>query len=109
MIGFSEHERHDKQDVVISMTLFTDIKDGGLSDNPEDLKINYRNVNKAVIRHVESSAYNTLEALATNIAKVAVLEGGAEHLIVEVSKPGALRFTDNVKIVIERKREDFAP
>jgi FolB domain-containing protein len=108
LIGFSEHELRDKQDVVINMTIFTDFRKGGASDNPDDLAVNYRKVNKAVIQHVEASSYKTLEALATNIARVAILEGGAERLRVEVFKPGALRFTDNVGIVLERSRKDFA-
>lgn len=106
MIGFSEHELKDKQDVVINLTLLTDLRKGGQSDNPDDL-LNYRTVNKAVIRHVEASSYKTLEALATNIARVALLEGGAEHVQVEVYKPHALRFADNVGVIVERTRQDF--
>lgn len=104
-IGFNPHELKDKQDVIISMELYTDIRKGGESDNPDDI-LNYKTINKAVIAHVEASRYKTLEALATNIAKVAI-ECGAVHLKVQVEKPGALRFTDNVMVIIERKTEDF--
>lgn len=51
------------------MHLYTDLRKGGISDDPNDL-LNYRVVNKAVIRHVEDSHYKTLEALATNIARL---------------------------------------
>lgn len=105
-IGFSPHELKDKQDVVISLTLYTDTRKAGESDNPDDL-LNYRTVNKAVIQHVEASSYRTIEALANSIARVAIVECGVEHLTVEVYKPGALRFTDNVGVIIERTREDF--
>ncbi len=105
IIGFNPDERRDKQDVVIDMVLFTDLRAGGVSDNPADI-LNYRTINKAVIRHVEASSYNTLEALATSIARVAV-ENGAPHIRVTVHKPGALRFTDDVSVTIERTAADF--
>lgn len=106
IIGFNPEERKDKQDVVITMELFTDVTKGGATDNPDDI-LNYKTINKAVIRHVEASTYNTLEALATNIARVAVVDCGAPHIRVKVEKPGALRFTDNVMVIIERKTADF--
>lgn len=106
LIGFSEWELDKKQDVVIHMTLFTDIRKGGLSDNPDDI-LNYKTVNKAVIQMVEASHYKTLEALATAIARVAVVDCGVPRIRVKVEKPGALRFADSVAIVIERTIEDF--
>jgi FolB domain-containing protein len=106
-IGFSEHELRDKQDVIITLTLFTDLRKGGASDNPDDI-LNYRTVNKAVIAHVEASRYKTLETLAASIARVAVVDCGAPRIRVEVFKPGALRFADSVGVVIERGAEDFA-
>lgn len=107
LIGFNAHELKDKQDVVISMDLFTDLRKGGESDNPDDI-LNYRTVNKAVIEHVEASHYKTLEALATGIAKVAIVDCAAPHVRVIVEKPNALRFTDNVMVIIERRAEDFS-
>ncbi|MBZ0306980.1 MAG: dihydroneopterin aldolase [Anaerolineae bacterium] len=106
LIGFSPHELKDKQDVIITMTLFTDTRRAGETDNPEEL-LNYRTVNKAVIQHVEAAAYKTLEALANSIARLVITQHGVEHLKVEVYKPGALRFTDNVGVIIERTREDY--
>ncbi len=105
-IGFNPDERRDRQDVVIDLVLFTDLRKGGVSDDPADI-LNYRTVNKAVIKHVEASSYQTLEALATSIARVAIVDCGVEHLQVTVHKPGALRFTDDVLVTIERTTADF--
>jgi FolB domain-containing protein len=106
IIGFNPEERREKQDVIIDMTLFTDLRVGGETDNPDDI-LNYRTVNKAVIKHVEASSYNTLEALATSIARVAIVDCGVPHIQVSVWKPGALRFTDSVGVTIERTTADF--
>lgn len=105
-IGFSAHEINQKQDVVINMTLYTDLRQGGASDNPEDI-LNYRTVTKAIIALVEDSRYKTVEALATAIAKCAVLDHAVPQIRVEVYKPHALRFADNVGVIIERSPADF--
>jgi FolB domain-containing protein len=106
IIGFNPEERREKQDVIIDMTLSTDLRVGGDSDQPDDI-LNYRTVNKAVIRHVEASDYNTLEALAASIARVAIVDCGVPQIEVTVWKPGALRFTDTVGVTIERTAADF--
>lgn len=107
IIGFNPEERRAMQDVVIDMSFYADLRKGGETDQPADI-LNYRTINKAVITHVEASQYNTLEALATAIARVAVVEGGAPRVQVTVHKPGALRFTDDVMVVIERTAADFS-
>jgi FolB domain-containing protein len=106
IIGFSPHERKDKQDVVISLRLGTDTRKAGETDNPDDA-FNYRTVTKAVIGHIESSSYYLLEALAAAVARICVVEHGAAYAQVRVHKPGALRFADSVGIVIERTPDDF--
>lgn len=105
-IGFSEHELRDMQDVVISLWLHTDIRAAGESDDPADL-LNYRTVNKAVIAAVSGARYKTVEALATAIAHIAVVECGVPRVKVELYKPHALRFADDVGVIITRSRADF--
>ncbi|MDX1992855.1 MAG: dihydroneopterin aldolase [bacterium] len=106
MIGFSAHELKDKQDVVISLRIRADMRRAGETDNPEDA-FNYRTVTKAIIAHVEASSYKLVEALAAAIARICVVEHNAEWVQVRVHKPGALRFSDSVGVVIERTRDDF--
>lgn len=106
IIGFSPHERKDRQDVVISLRLGADMRRAGESDNPDDA-FNYRTVTKAIIQHVEQSTYQLVEKLAHEIAKICVVEHGAPYVQVRVHKPGALRFADSVGVVIERRPEDY--
>jgi FolB domain-containing protein len=107
VIGFSPHERKDRQDVVIGLRLGTDIRAAGRSDNPDDA-FNYRTVTKAIIQHVEQSEYYLVEKLATEIARICVVDFHAPYVQVRVHKPGALRFADSVGVVIERRPDDFA-
>ncbi|MCY4525595.1 MAG: dihydroneopterin aldolase [Anaerolineaceae bacterium] len=106
IIGFSPHERRDRQDVVISLRLGCDMRAAGLSDDPEDA-LNYRSLTKDVIRLVEGSNFQLLETLATSIARVCVLQHDAQWVQVRAHKPGALRFSDSVGVCIERERIDF--
>lgn len=106
IIGFSPHERKDRQDVVISLRIGADMQRAGETDNPDDV-FNYRTVTKAIISHVENSAYYLVEKLAVEIARIVIAQG-APYVQVRVHKPGALRFSDSVGVVIERTPGDFA-
>lgn len=107
VIGFSPHELKDKQDVVITMRIGTDMRKAGETDDPNDA-FNYRTVTKAIIKHVEDSHYKLVEALACAIARITVVDFGAPWVKVRVHKPGALRFSDSVGVLIERTADDFA-
>lgn len=106
VIGFSPHERKDRQDVVISLRIGAEMRRAGESDNPDDA-FNYRTVTKAIIQQVEQSDYQLVEKLAAEIAKICVVDYAAPYVQVRVHKPGALRFADSVGVVIERRTEDY--
>jgi len=108
IIGLNDWEREKRQDVLINLTLFTDMRAAGQSDDAADV-LNYRTIAKAVIAYVESSQHYLVEALATEIARICVVDHSAERVIVQVEKPGALRFAESVGVEIERTRADFAP
>lgn len=106
IIGLNDWEREKKQDILINLTLFTDMRAAGVSDNPDDI-LNYRTITKAIIAHVEESSYQLVEKLATEIARICVVDHDARRAIVRVEKPGALRFAESVGVEIERERADF--
>ena len=106
IIGLNDWEREKRQDVVIDITLMNDVRDAGSDDDPEHI-LNYRTLTKDVIDHVEGSSYLLVEALATAIARICVVDHGAQRARVRVDKPGALRFADTVAVEIERGPDDF--
>ena len=108
IVGINDWERVKKQDIVIHLEVFADLAPAGRSDEVADT-LNYRTLTKAVIEYVESSNHFLVEALAHEIARLAVTEHGAERVRVRVEKPGALRFAESVGVEIERDRDDFAP
>jgi FolB domain-containing protein len=107
IIGLNDWEREKQQDILINLTLFTDMRAAGQSDDPADI-LNYRTITKAIIAYVESSQHYLVEALAAAIARICVVDHDAARVIVRVEKPGALRFAGSVGVEIERERADFA-
>jgi FolB domain-containing protein len=107
VIGCRAEERRDHSDVVIDLRIGTDAGPAGLSDELTDAW-NYRTAVKAVIALVEGSACRTVEAMATMIARLLVIDHQAPHVQVRVRKPGALRFADSVGVMLERTPADFA-
>jgi len=106
IIGLNDWEREKQQDILINMVLDLDVRAAAQSDDIED-SLNYRSLTKAIVAHVETSARFLVEALASDIARIAILDFGADRVTVRVEKPGALRFAKSVGVEIERSRADF--
>jgi FolB domain-containing protein len=107
IIGINEEERRNRQDVLINITLYADIRAAGGSDDISDA-VNYRTITKNVIDLVEHSQFYLVEKLATEIAAVCLRDPGVECARVRVEKPGALRFARSVGVEIERVRDGSA-
>jgi FolB domain-containing protein len=105
VIGVSEKERSNPQDIICNIILFTDITAGGQTDNIENC-VNYRTVAKTIFAHVEKAARYTVEALATDIAGICLEFEGVQEVTVRVEKPGAVRFSRSVGVEIHRKRDE---
>jgi len=106
IIGINDWEREKQQDILINLSLFGDFRSAGDSDDIADA-VNYRTVTKKVIKHVETSKRFTVEALASDIARICLEEPGVQRARVRVEKPGALRFARSVGVEIERSPKDF--
>jgi len=103
IIGVTERERSQTQDIVFNIIMFVDTRKGGASDNIHDC-VNYRTVAKAIIAHVEKTSRYTVEALAADAASICLSMEGVEETIVRVEKPGAVRFSRSVGVEIRRRK-----
>ena len=104
IIGINDEERRAPQDVLINITLHTDTRAAGESDDIEHA-VNYRTITKRVIKLVEGSQFFLVEKMAAEIAAICLNDPRVERAKVRVEKPGALRFARSVGIEIERHRE----
>ena len=105
IIGVNDDERRAKQDVIINLDLYADLRPAGRSDRFEDA-VDYRAVKKQVLSLVEESRHFLLEALAEDIAAVCLAHPGVRRVRVRVDKPSALRFARSVAVEVRRKREN---
>ena len=103
VIGITDREREQPQDILVNIVIFTDISSAGKSDKVEE-SVNYRTVAKKVLVHVEKVQRYTVEALATDITELVLAEPNVDSVRVRVEKPGAVRFSKSVGVEIERKR-----
>ena len=106
IVGVNEWERSQLQDILINMVLFADTRQAGSSDKIEDC-VNYRTVTKEVIEHITKSRRFTVEALASDLAKICLAFENVQRVQVRVEKPRALRFAQSVGVEIEREEKDF--
>eukprot|EP00128_Syssomonas_multiformis_P018428 Colp12_sorted_trinity150504_noHs@3851 len=107
IIGVNPWEREEKQSIVLNLEMSQDIERAAASDKVSQ-SINYRTVCKAVVAFVEASEFKTVEALATAVAKVVVVECGASQVTVRLEKPSALIFADSAGVEITRTARQFA-
>ena len=106
IIGINDEERRNRQDVLINITLFTDLRPAGISDQIGDA-VNYRTITKQLIAMVETSSFFTVEKLVAEIAAICLADARVEAAQVRVEKPGALRFARSVGVEIYRTRADM--
>ena len=107
IVGINDEERVNRQDVVINLTIWSDLRDSGRTDDIDDT-FNYRTLAKLVIEMVEESSFFLVEKLGTEIALLSLeFSESIERIRVTVEKPGAIRFARSVGVTIERTRDDL--
>jgi dihydroneopterin aldolase/D-erythro-7,8-dihydroneopterin triphosphate epimerase len=105
IIGINEVERRDRQEVLINLVLYADMRAAGRTDDIADA-LNYRTLTKRIIKLGEGAEFYLVEKLAAEIAALCLQEPRVERVSVTVEKPGALRFARSVGVTIERDRDD---
>jgi dihydroneopterin aldolase len=106
IIGFIEWERRVKQTVVVDLELPVDCGRAAVSDDVADT-VDYKRVAKRVLAYIEASEFKLVETLAHRLAMLLLEEFGLEWVRISLNKPGAIRGSRDVGVVIERKRTDL--
>ncbi|MDX1336303.1 MAG: dihydroneopterin aldolase [Gammaproteobacteria bacterium] len=105
VIGIYDWERKITQTIRIDLEMGTDIRRAAETDAIEDT-LNYKAVAKRIIRYVEETQPELVETLAENIAAIVMNEFDVPWLRLTLGKPGAVRRSREVGIVIERGSRD---
>jgi dihydroneopterin aldolase len=101
IIGIYDWERKVKQTISLDLEMGTDIRKSAETDAIEDT-LNYKAVAKRLISFVGDSEYQLVETLAEKIAGIVLAEFEVPWLKLTVHKPGAVRGSRDVGVIIER-------
>jgi 7,8-dihydroneopterin aldolase/epimerase/oxygenase len=106
IVGIFDWERQVKQTVLIDIEFSADIRKAALSDSIDDT-LNYKGVAKRVLAFVDVSSFHLVETLAEHIAMLVLQEFGVAWVSVALSKPGAIRSSRDVGVMLERNARDL--
>lgn len=101
VIGIYDWERKIKQIISLDIDMATDIQKAANSDNIDDT-LSYKTVAKRLIAFVEESEYELVEALAEQICAIIREEFNVPWVRLTLNKPGAVRGSRSVGVIIER-------
>ena len=101
IVGIYEWERTVKQVVSLDLEMATDVKKAAATDSIDDA-LNYKAVTKRLISHIQTSEYQLVETLAQSCADLILSEFSVSWLKLRLGKPGAVRGSRDVGVIIER-------
>ena len=101
VIGVFDWEREITQTISLDLQMAFDIGRAAKSDAIADT-LDYKSVSKRLIQFVESSEFQLVEALAEHCAQIVLDEFPVNWLRLKLSKPGAVRGSSAVGVIIER-------
>jgi len=105
MVGVFPEERREKQDLLITMALETDLRRAGRTDAVEDT-IDYKTLTGRVIAMVEAASFCLIERVAQCVADLCLEDARVRRVEVTVDKPGALPRARCPAVTIVREQCD---
>ena len=91
----------DRKYVEATRELLADIRKAAATDSVDDT-LNYKLVAKCVIHLAETSGFQLVETLAERVAEIVRNEFDVPWVRVKINKPGAIRGSRDVGVIIER-------
>ncbi len=102
-IGFNPDEKTKQQDVIVNAEIHYRADSAFISDDQYDA-LNYKNITKRMIHHIEHGHFHLLEKLAADLLAIASDSEQVSYAEVKVDKPHALRFADSVSVTLSATR-----
>ena len=105
IIGIFEHERLNRQNVLINCEVSLDLNKAGESDDFKDA-LNYSEVEEILYQTAKNSKFFLVEKLAAVMAdKVMELDPTVKAVKIIVDKPNAAKYAQAIAIEINRSRK----
>jgi FolB domain-containing protein len=106
IVGVNPEERTQAQDISLWITLHTDLRAAGSSDDLAET-VDYSALEREIRALVEGSRFLLVERLAHETARLCLRHPGVERAVVRLEKPRALPFARAAVVEIERTRADY--
>ena len=106
IVGIFDWERQVKQTVILDIEFSADVRKAALTDSIDDT-LNYKRVAKRVLAFVEESRFHLVETLAEHVAMLILEEFAVAWVRISLSKPGAIRSSRDVGVMLERALADL--
>ena len=107
VIGIYDWERRTRQTIALDVEMGFDNRKPAASDAIEHT-LDYKAVSKRLIAFVEGSHFELVETLAERCADIVLSEFKVPWLRLKLAKPGAVRGSKSVGVVIERGTKSAA-
>ena len=101
VIGVYDWERGIRQTLVLDLELASDNRAAAATDGITQA-VDYDAISKRVLAYVQASEFQLVETLAERVAEIVLTEFTISWLRLKLHKPGALRGSRDVGVMIER-------
>ena len=105
-IGIFDWEKKIKQEISLSYEIDHDNFSASKEDKIE-ATTDYKTITKKIISFIEENKFELVETFAEKIAEMVIKDFDVNWIKRRVSKPGALRFSKDVGVIIERSSKDY--
>ena len=103
-IGLFEWEKQIEQIIRIDLEVGFDIKKAAETDDVS-YSLDYKTLSNRVKDYVDNNTHELIETLIENIAGIILKEFNVEYITISISKPGAIRDSEDVGITITRSKK----
>lgn len=107
IIGIYDWEREVRQTVSLDLEMAFDIAEAARTDDIAHT-LNYKAVAKRLIAFIEGSEFLLVETMAEQAAAIVRDEFNVSWLRLRLSKPGAVRGSRDVGVIVERGKRPAA-
>jgi len=104
-IGIHNWEKNTKQPIIIDLSLFIEKIKNNNKDKIDET-VDYKAISYSVKKLVEDNKFELIETMGKEIALLCLTNEKVFEVKVKINKPEALKISDNVGIIINRRKNE---
>lgn len=97
-VGVTEEERKAPRPLVVSLAIDYN-HDKAVETDSIDNTVDYALIENAIVADLANRSFNLIESIAEHICQMMFGNELVREVVVEVEKPGAMRFAESVSVV----------